>query len=584
MIRHFLSIKWKLTLALIALSVGVVLVYITVAKTTFENDKIAYVFETQQNQLNSIAKDFNDQVGRSVFVGRNLLGGVQAGQSQLNDLELRLFHSDGALQGLKVFRNSVPVIDLSKEAIQFPSSLSEVPTEGIRVSALSGQQLLLSFQEKAQPTDLSVYLLIKAPQVFPELPGRSFLLLEGQNLLTQAGDEIKLSGTDLEKIQTVIGTGMVKVGSEEYLVSRIRAGFESLDLVTLTPKEQALGALDILYRKSLIFLALSAIATFLISLLLAKGLTSGLKMLTRAAKEVGEGKFDITAPVTSRDEVGVLSEAFQKMTLEIKRLLLETAEKARMAAELETARAVQETLFPEKQDFRSGDLNIWGEYRSASECGGDWWWCWQRNEKLYVLIGDVTGHGASAALLTSAARAALAAVDQQENFDIQHLAKVLNIAILECSRGQRNMSCLILEVDPKTKFVRYINASHLPALVLPATVTSSMKWSDLQFLDAESSPLLGTPPDQAGFKVGTYQMKEGDRLLLLTDGLVERRDPEDQMIRQRSFYQNILRAHGEFPARLDLFVKQIFTSSDEFAKGRLAEDDLTVVAIENKAA
>ena len=70
------------------------------------------------------------------------------------------------------------------------------------------------------------------------------------------------------------------------------------------------------------------------------------------------------------------------MTVEIKRLLKETAEKARMESELLTAHTVQETLFPPSH-FKNDILEIMGFYQPASECGGDWWFYNQKENKTF---------------------------------------------------------------------------------------------------------------------------------------------------------------------------------------------------------
>ncbi len=109
------------------------------------------------------------------------------------------------------------------------------------------------------------------------------------------------------------------------------------------------------------------------------------------------------------------SEAWQKnfniMAAEVSRLLDQTAEKARMESELQTAKTVQETLFPETR-AKIGPLAIAGYYEPASECGGDWWHYCQIGNKIFLWIGDATGHGAPAALITSAAKSASTIIER----------------------------------------------------------------------------------------------------------------------------------------------------------------------------
>lgn len=112
----------------------------------------------------------------------------------------------------------------------------------------------------------------------------------------------------------------------------------------------------------------------------------------------------------------------------------ETAEKARMESELQTAKTVQETLFPAFQNTFE-NLQIAGHYEPASECGGDWWYYYKTNNKIILCIGDATGHGAPAALITSAARSA-ASVTENLNLEAHQIMHYLNKAIYDVSRGR----------------------------------------------------------------------------------------------------------------------------------------------------
>src|SRR5205823_2940179 len=109
-------------------------------------------------------------------------------------------------------------------------------------------------------------------------------------------------------------------------------------------------------------------------------------------------------------EVGGLAESFNYMAAEVSRLMSETAEKARMQSELATVKTVQETLFPASQS-QFGPIRIKGHFEPASECGGDWWNYSRVEDKIFLWIGDATGHGAPAALITGAACSAAAVIE-----------------------------------------------------------------------------------------------------------------------------------------------------------------------------
>ena len=78
---------------------------------------------------------------------------------------------------------------------------------------------------------------------------------------------------------------------------------------------------------------------------------------------------------------------------------------ARMEEELKTAAAVQNSLFPDEIP-QSETYQLASFFESASETGGDWYgFITRAKDSLFILIGDVTGHGTPAALVTATASA-----------------------------------------------------------------------------------------------------------------------------------------------------------------------------------
>ena len=98
--------------------------------------------------------------------------------------------------------------------------------------------------------------------------------------------------------------------------------------------------------------------------------------------------------------------ALHDMAGELAVLLQETAEKSRMDKDLEIVQTVQTTLLPPAELVERGGLSFAGKLHTAGICGGDWWTYRDLADgKLLLAIGDVTGHGASAAMITAAAKA-----------------------------------------------------------------------------------------------------------------------------------------------------------------------------------
>jgi serine phosphatase RsbU (regulator of sigma subunit) len=64
-------------------------------------------------------------------------------------------------------------------------------------------------------------------------------------------------------------------------------------------------------------------------------------------------------------------------------------------------------LVPSEDVIDRGGIRLAGYFEPAAECGGDWWTVHDMPEdRVLIVIGDVTGHGISSAMITGVAKAA----------------------------------------------------------------------------------------------------------------------------------------------------------------------------------
>jgi serine phosphatase RsbU (regulator of sigma subunit) len=129
-----------------------------------------------------------------------------------------------------------------------------------------------------------------------------------------------------------------------------------------------------------------------------------------------------------------------------------------------------------------------------------------------VVLGDVAGHGLSAAAITAQVRAALRAHLLRDVGPAGAL-EALNDLITQLLPGEM-ATAVVVELDPASGEVGIATAGHLPVLRLSA--------GDSGYLDAERGPALGLV-DRAGYRETRLRLSPGDRLLLYSDGLLERR-------------------------------------------------------------
>jgi len=252
-----------------------------------------------------------------------------------------------------------------------------------------------------------------------------------------------------------------------------------------------------------------------------------IKQLAYKADQIAHGDLSTRAEVTSTDEIGVLGQSFNHMADQITVLLEETAAKAHIEKELEVARKIQEALVAPNTPVEVGPLQVAGYCQAASQCGGDWWsWYQLGPDRLLVVIGDVTGHGVPAAMITATAKAAcdVARSEHGERLSAQQLLGILNYAIHESGHQQFMMTCFAAILDTSTWTLTGSNAGHQAPYLYRAAPRAR---DEFQVLASRPGDRLG---DHVPAKLGNMQhdLKSGDVLVWYTDGVTECVNAEHQ--------------------------------------------------------
>ena len=217
-------------------------------------------------------------------------------------------------------------------------------------------------------------------------------------------------------------------------------------------------------------------------------------------------------------EVGSLSELkFTTGDLDLLQLVADRAARAiehaqRYARELGVAETLQRSLLPASLPHIAG-LDLAARYFPGGEVGGDWYDVIPLDDdRVMLAVGDVVGHGLSAASLMGQLRNALRALALDGHSPgevIERLDRLVNLD----GTGMATVCCMSL--SPAFDSMRLASAGHLAPLLIDAT-----GWP--RFVEGRGSVPLGvsrgTKYEEAEVPIGP-----ASRLILYTDGLVEDR-------------------------------------------------------------
>ncbi|GAA3394805.1 SpoIIE family protein phosphatase [Cryptosporangium minutisporangium] len=189
----------------------------------------------------------------------------------------------------------------------------------------------------------------------------------------------------------------------------------------------------------------------------------------------------------------------------------------RYEQEREVAFTLQRSLLAGGLPRRPG-LRIATHYRPAMEnleVGGDWYDAFElQGEKIGVVVGDVVGRGLNAASAMGQLRSAIRAL-AGAGLGPAELLSHLDRFVVQFDAG-RMATLVYLELTPRTGHVRYACAGHFPPLLVQGDEEARYLW------DGRSTP-LDAYAGQPGRSEAEITLLPGARLLLYTDGLIERR-------------------------------------------------------------
>ena len=253
-------------------------------------------------------------------------------------------------------------------------------------------------------------------------------------------------------------------------------------------------------------------------------------------------------------------------TEELERQLLE-AENTRKTEELEAARELQMSMLPDAPP-ELPNLDVAFEMRPATEVGGDYYDFNLTEEKqLTIAIGDATGHGMNAGLVVSAVKSLFKT----------SVPEAGNLAALErISQGIKSMNLKRLFMA-MTLATFDDNKLTLASAGMPPTLIYQSEDDMVKEILLEGMPLGGVIETER--QEISFELQSGDTVLLMSDGLPEMLNPENQMLDYPKTKELFTEVADKSPKAI---IRHMFEASTSWAKGKPQEDDITLVVIKVK--
>ncbi|CAN5505099.1 hypothetical protein BH23ACI1_BH23ACI1_24070 [soil metagenome] len=319
------------------------------------------------------------------------------------------------------------------------------------------------------------------------------------------------------------------------------------------------------------------LVALVMGLALARSITSSIHELFAGTERIRHGDFTHRIDVTTKDQLGELAGSFNQMTASIEGLLQTAAEKKRLEEELRIARQIQMSLLP-RGPLQVPGLGITALCVPAREVGGDYYDFFPLpNERLGVLIADVSGKGTSAALYMAELKGLVLALSQTHGSPRALLIDV-NRIISEHLDSRSFITMTYAVIDLKEGFMTYCRAGHTPLIFLPGPAHGP---AEAQVL-TPSGMVLGLRIPGAAEKFDELLHEErielttGDVIVLYTDGISEAMNNDSDLFGDARL-SRLVEEHGHLDS--GELRERILRELEAFVGPAEQHDDMTMVLL-----
>ncbi|MBU6446870.1 MAG: PP2C family protein-serine/threonine phosphatase [Verrucomicrobia bacterium] len=244
----------------------------------------------------------------------------------------------------------------------------------------------------------------------------------------------------------------------------------------------------------------------------------------------------------------------------------ERLHRERLAQEFSIGHEIQASLLPTHIPGFAG-LDLASAYLAAKEVNGDFYDLFVLpNGQLLIAICDTAGKGISACLFSLGLRSILRSLASTSLSLSELVRKANDLYLIDAQQTSMFSTAWIGFFDPQTQQLTYCSQGHPPALLA--------RGAQLEELWTEGIALGASKMDQIATRKIT--LKQGDFLVLYTDGIVEAHNPAHQLYGKQRLHERLMIKQK---ASAQQIADQILEDVQLFTQGAPQHDDITLIVI-----
>jgi phosphoserine phosphatase len=238
-----------------------------------------------------------------------------------------------------------------------------------------------------------------------------------------------------------------------------------------------------------------------------------------------------------------------------------------LSKEVAVARDIQMSTLPDTMPEVPG-YDLHGHFQPTDHTGGDLYDLVVLNGRLFMLLGDATGHGFGPALSATQMQAMLR-VSFRHGSDLDHAYMHVNNQLAEDLPDDRFITAFMGFLDPATHVINYHSGGQGPILHFRAADETCEWYQPTNFP-------VGIMEIDSRQESANLKLEPGDILALISDGVYEYSNTEGEQFGEDRV-AGVFKDHHRLP--MAELTEQLIQAVRKFAKTAPQEDDITLVLV-----
>lgn len=395
-------------------------------------------------------------------------------------------------------------------------------------------------------------------------PGHAILVVRGDEILHSSEHGHMAADADSALLQTFRnGQSRLRWQTELIVLGGHEEDGTAVVIAELATNIRRTARSEVFWQLG-VLAVLALIAAAIVDAVLWRLIRSPLQRMSATVDTIARGEFGVMLESPVGRELQDLTRSFNTMSEAL------ATDERRRQREIQRAREIQQHLLPNGVSIPG--LIIARDYQPAEDVAGDYYDLIPlANGSWLFVIADVAGHGISAAMAATLLKALLLCESENSSRPTEILDRV-NRRMFSLLPTGVFVTVLLAAWNPTDRRLNYVNAGHPPGLL----------WNPRDgFRELAASALpVGVMPE-VEYASRELTLNDADRLVLVTDGLLEAAAPTGELFGADRLKQLIVNHDRATSSEL---LNAILTAVRAFADNRPLHDDLTLLVASQREA